>query len=333
MLRIIDKNLEFFAKEVIVSLCSTGVYNIIQPRLAPTSFRKEHLLEIQQTDSASEVLLYVLNRLIDYTNPNSAEVDCDQKQQQQQQETSLVLSRAAAQYGNWKRSHDNPTKYDAPEHLSAAACVGNLSPVEHVKQDHCSVSAESDLLGTPLLSASRNGHLEIVRLLLNNGVDWEAGYRRGAIRLRECNVWSLQEHFFVGIESPYTVTVLEAAASKGDEQIVQLLLQQPSRHNWRSSYSHRAITFAATRGKIDLVRLLVEEISEVHPLVLKDPWNHTLLATAYSGKTEVIPFLLAKGAQIDSTEFYERNHTTALGSPLFGPTTTRFDYSWKTVRI
>ncbi|ODM20705.1 hypothetical protein SI65_03758 [Aspergillus cristatus] len=263
---------------------------------------------------------------MDYTKPNSAEGDCDQEQQQQQ-EIALVLSRAAAQYGNWKRSHDNPTKYDAPEHLlSAAACVGSLSLVEYLvkqEQEHCSVSAESDLLETPLSSASRNGHLEIVRLLLSNGADWEAGYRgRDAEEERYAykhgNVWSLQQQFLVGIETPYTVTVLEAAASKGHEQIVQLLLQQPSRHNWRSSYSHlRAIRFAAMRGKIDLVRLLDEEISEFHPLVLKDFWNHTLLATSYSGKTEVIPFLLAKGAQIDYTEFYERDHTTVLGFAAF----------------
>ena len=49
------------------------------------------------------------------------------------------------------------------------------------------------------------------------------------------------------------------------------------------------------------MRLLDKEIGEFSPPVLKDLWNHTLLAAAFSGKTEVIPFLLAKGAQIDST--------------------------------
>lgn len=301
---------------------STHLYNERHVRHDPYHIQEKALARDHTNDYFFQAIRHALDRIMGYFEIYSTEGDGNQRQKQLQ-EVSLVISHAAAACGSWKWSSSNRAEYDAPEHLlSAAASVGNLSLVEHLLEqepDSFDVSKESDVLGTPLRNASRNGHLKVVRLLLSKGADWEAGrrYRDAEEEWYTYNygkIWKLQQEFFVSIERPYTPTALEAAVFEGHERIVRLLLQQPSHHNWRSSYSHlRAITLAAMRGSIDFVRLLDKEIGEFSPPVLKDLWNHTLLAAAFSGKTEVIPFLLAKGAQIDSTEFYERSETTALG--------------------
>lgn len=54
--------------------------------------------------------------------------------------------------------------------------LGNLSLVEHLLEqepDSFDVSKESGVFGAPLCNASRNGHLEFIRLLLSKGAGWE----------------------------------------------------------------------------------------------------------------------------------------------------------------
>ena len=239
---------------------STRLYNERHVRHDPYHIQEKALTRDHTDDYSFQAIRHALDRVMGYFKIYPTEGDGNQRQKQLQ-EVSLVISHAAAACGSWNWSSSNRAEYDAPEHLlSAAASVGNLSLVEHLLEqepDSFDVSKESDVLGTPLRNASRNGHLKVVRLLLSKGADWEAGrrYRDAEEKWYTYNygkIWKLQQEFVVSIERPYTPTALEAAAFEGHERIVRLLLQQPSHHNWRSSYSHlRAITLAAMRGNID----------------------------------------------------------------------------------
>lgn len=171
---------EFFAKEVIVAMHSMRLYNEPQARHGPYQIQEKALSRDHTDDYSFQAIRHALDRVMWYFEIHFAEGYGNQRQKQLQ-EVSLVISRAAAAWGSWNWSSSNHAEYDAPEHLlSAAASVGNLSLVEHLLEqepDSFNVSKESDVFGTPLWNASRNGHLEAVRLLLSKGVDWEAGHR------------------------------------------------------------------------------------------------------------------------------------------------------------
>lgn len=188
------------------------------------------------------------------------------------------------------------------EHLlSVAARVGDLSLVKDlVEQEHIDVRySVSDIFGEPLNNAARKGHVAIVRFLLSKGVDWgdenlimrdfkeEDGTYDGIY-----NIWDVLSAIYIVFTTgePTTDTsALEAAALGGHEQVVRLLLCQPSPKEWRLSYNHiRAILLAAVGGNAALMKLLYEEANGKWPPIWEDLWSHTLLAAAYNGKTEVV---------------------------------------------
>lgn len=120
------------------------------------------------------------------------------------------------------------------------------------------------------------------------------------------------------VDCPRPETPLEAAALRGDENMVQLLLFHPGAKLSRESYSYlRAIEDSARSGNIELLKLLHGEgdFSAMSKNVIQTLWNHILLSAAYDEQNESVSYLLDMGAELDYVWHWEcySIDTTALG--------------------
>lgn len=207
------------------------------------------------------------------------------------------------------------------EHLlSAAAYLGDMSVVERVLSQGANANKGSNIFGNPLTNAALKGHLDVVRLLVQSGADIQNGvpasppqnvpkyYTAGADVF--CYWYGELAH-----DKKIARTALEAAALGGHEDVVRFFLQ-PEFKVQRSGFGYlKAITTAAKGANPNTLKMMVEaaDFSAVSEYHLQHFWNYTLTCAAVHGMAKNIPFLLEKGAQIESQHPFPRGYATPLG--------------------
>ena len=121
-----------------------------------------------------------------------------------------------------------------------------------------------------LISASRNGNLEAVRLLLKRGVDVNATNILG-------------------------FSALEVASSNGHLKVVRLLLDAGAEINAKSSMGTTPLIGASYNGLLEVVKLLLNRGADINA---KDRLGNTALrAASYKDHAEIVEFLKAHGAR------------------------------------
>ncbi|KAK6501953.1 hypothetical protein TWF481_009771 [Arthrobotrys musiformis] len=126
-----------------------------------------------------------------------------------------------------------------------------------------------------LFEASRNGHGEVVRLLLENGADIKSGGR--------------------GDKLP-----LYVAARNGHEAVVQVLLEKNTHAGPRNLSS--PLSVAAQNGHEAVVQLLLENNADIHSK--NNNGESPLFVAAQNGHEAVVRMLLEKNAQVGSKNLY-----------------------------
>jgi ankyrin repeat protein len=124
------------------------------------------------------------------------------------------------------------------------------------------------------VQAALNGHLQVVELFLQRGVDPNVPYTFAAKRFYP----------------------LEEAAYGGNIKIVRLLLDHGAQiDSMNGPFNFTALTQAAARGHTEIVRLLLERGADV---TIPDAWGTSILwwAVRDAGKAEIVEMLLAHGA-------------------------------------
>jgi ankyrin repeat protein len=125
--------------------------------------------------------------------------------------------------------------------------------------------------------AARNGHLEVVRLLLNNYVNVHA-----------------QDDY-----------ALSWAAENGHLEVVQLLLNNGANvHAGNDS----ALGWAAYNGHLEVVQLLFVNGADIHA---GDDW--ALIFASRYGKLEVVRFLINNGANVHAQDDYALRYAAQYG--------------------
>ena len=139
---------------------------------------------------------------------------------------------------SWVSGLESKMRSEAAPLYYAASC-GFHEIVEHLALKHPEyANAISGGAGTAIHSASREGHIEVVRSLLKCGVDVDA---RGIVGT-----------------SP-----LHRASIEGYRDIVQCLLDHGADPNFRADHRATPLTYAARVGHLEIVRMLLEHNADI----------------------------------------------------------------------
>ena len=148
-----------------------------------------------------------------------------------------------------------------------AAAIGSLPAVIFfLKEDPNNINKneDNDYNWTPMIQASRNGHLKIVQYLLVNGADID------------------------GVNS-YGNTALMWATLKGHTSIVEFLLEKGAKINLQSISNRTALHYAVDGNKLDIVKILIHNGANQD---LKDENGKTPLDWAKKlRRTSILEFL------------------------------------------
>ena len=115
--------------------------------------------------------------------------------------------------------------------LLNASGRGHLDVVRLLLENGADVNAADISGNTALMRASENGHTDVVRLLLEKGVDVNAVYNHGETALMRASAW-------------------------GHLDAVRLLLEKGADVNAVNDYGETALMLASREGHLDVVKLL-----------------------------------------------------------------------------
>ncbi|MCJ1430169.1 Ankyrin-2 [Sticta canariensis] len=170
-----------------------------------------------------------------------------------------------------------------------------------------------------LVIAAREGHIEIVKLLLNTGADinFENEHGNTALHLAveenhlEIVKLLLNAEADVGIKK-LRKTALRIAAQKGHLEIVKLLLAAGADFDLQGVHRDTALHSAAIEGHLEIVKLLLAAGADFD---IQDNNGHTALhSAAFRGHLEIVKLLLAAGA--DSDLQIPMDHLLAAGADI-----------------
>ncbi|XP_048249888.1 uncharacterized protein LOC124128376 [Haliotis rufescens] len=133
----------------------------------------------------------------------------------------------------------------------------------------------NDVKHTPLFVACENGHIDIVRLLIEKGADVTAAAKDGC-------------------------TPLHCACKNGHIDIVRLLIEKGADVSDAACYT--PLQCACKNGHIDIVRLLIEKGADVSAAAAADVYT-PLHCACEDGHIDIVRLLIEKGADVNAA-FY-----------------------------
>jgi ankyrin repeat protein len=148
-----------------------------------------------------------------------------------------------------------------------------------------------------LLFAAEGGDLDTVRLLLDRGVDVNAGTTGEFNEIRFGNAGPPPD-----AKPEAGFTALMVAAMSNNAEVAKLLLDRGAKVNAKTAAGTTALLAGANRGSAKLIRMLLDKGAEVN---VADPQGHTPLIMAAAGdytEAEAIRALLDKGADANAKD-------------------------------
>ena len=168
------------------------------------------------------------------------------------------------QVADWKKNHKKLCAQD----LFKIAFDGNVSKMSDALLAGANANAKTKKPGiggiTLLIIASGLGHVEVVKLLLENGAD-------------------------VNTNNDIGISALMAASSKGFVKVVKLLLEKGADVNAKNDDNLTALIIASQTGHTEVAELLLEKGADVNA---KNNDGYTaLMAASLEGHPEVVKLL------------------------------------------
>ena len=161
-----------------------------------------------------------------------------------------------------------------------------------------------------LFAAVKNGHLELVRLLLEAGADKDATNGFGGTALcmaaREGHLEVARSLLEAGADKDAATTdvkgttALFVAAREGHLNVARLLLEAGADKDTRNRFGVTALCAAANNGHLEVVRLLLEAGADKDALTTDVHGTTALFVAAREGHLKVARLLLEAGADKDT---------------------------------
>ena len=169
--------------------------------------------------------------------------------------------------------------------LKAAACDGNMEVIRLLLDKGVEVNAQSQAVGygefsSALQAAAYSNQIGAILLLLDNGAE-------------------------VNAQSGYYGNALQAAVVDGKIEVIRLLLDKGAEVNAQGGYYGNALQAAGYHDKLEAIRLLLDEGAEVN--AQGGYYGNALQAAAHRGIIEVTRLLLDKGAEVNALGGYYGN--------------------------
>lgn len=212
--------------------------------------------------------------------------------------------------------------------IGTAAWSGNLDTVKMLTERTVDIDFRSARGGSPLLFATEQGHLHVVRYLLERGQRGTDGYfdlpqsmHHAVIDANLPIVEALVEHG-ADIEARWDgMTPLEVAALFGHTHIVKYLCSQGARINEPSADGSLPVVSAASGGSVDTITALYDLGADVDGKTARG--ITALMAAAESGLLAVTVSLVEHGADTNASE---KNGATSLYYAARGGHTKVIEY-------
>ncbi|XP_044726615.1 serine/threonine-protein phosphatase 6 regulatory ankyrin repeat subunit B-like [Chrysoperla carnea] len=193
--------------------------------------------------------------------------------------------------------------------LHFAVYNGYSQVVEVLLEYNANVNVrEKTSLETPLHKSARSKNVEICEMLLNKGVDVDAGERNGLTALHivtqegsnDIVKLLLERGAEVDSKTKYNITPLYFSAQRGQQEIIETLLKFGADINCRNMDGNRALHIASQFGHVKVVTTLLEYGCDINS---RDIDGKTALHIAsHEGRFKVFTTLLEYGCDINSRD-------------------------------
>ena len=206
-------------------------------------------------------------------------------------------------HGKLNQTERKPTETENNE------CVSDLSTQE---ADHKTNYKNRD---TPLIFAAYEGHVNVVKLLIENKANIHARGEFGRTALlnaaenghTECIEELLKHGADIEVKDDDGKSALSVAAFFENNNCLILLLEYGAEIDTHDRYSNTALAVAAFHGHFKTVELLLQHNADVDCLSLDG--DTPLILAARQGKTNCVDLLLKHGADINKSN---KSENTAL---------------------
>ncbi len=168
----------------------------------------------------------------------------------------------------------------APNPLIKAVNLNDISAIKSL-QKSSDVNYQDADGWTPLMHATRQANVEIMKLLLDPGK-----LSKVFKKAQKANP-NIQNY---NNQSPLMMAVSDNNRSNNH---IELLLKYKANVNLQNVKGQTALMFAASKGKADRVALLIKNGADVN--IKDDNGQNALMYAAISGHEEVIPLLINAG--------------------------------------
>ncbi|KAF7716539.1 ANK_REP_REGION domain-containing protein [Penicillium ucsense] len=218
---------------------------------------------------------------------------------------------------------EDPSVEEVPDvpALNVASFNGHIQAVEFLlSATGTDINAKDWWKNDSVLWASRNGHYEVVQLLLERGADINAqvGFYGSALQAASQEGHDrivqllLERGADINAQVGFYGSALQAASQEGHDRIVQLLLERGADINAQGSYYINALQAASYNGHDRIVQLLLERGADVNAQGIY--YGIPLQVASQGGHDRIVQLLLERGADVNAQGGYYGNALQAAST-------------------
>ncbi|KAJ7444220.1 ankyrin repeat domain-containing protein [Mycena latifolia] len=185
-------------------------------------------------------------------------------------------------------------------------CISAACDLEVTMQQLLAQEVAPEEILTALCTASSNGHIHLVQLLIDAGAkinSWDVHYGN-ALDVASLNGHKsvvqllIEKGADVNLQEGYYGNALQAASLNGHKSVVQLLIEKGVDVNAQGGYYGNALQAASINGHKPVVQLLIKKDADVN--AQGGQYGNALLAASENGHESVVQFLIEKGADVNA---------------------------------